>query len=75
MAKKDTIFILGVGYPTHTYLAINCRCPPIPYPGGVASRVATIIYVAMVIPILYDTPSHSNLKYASYWLHTSNFGT
>ena len=40
-----------------------------PYPGGVASRLATVIYVAMVMPILYDDSdswNDSNLKYESY---------
>ena len=39
-----------------------------PYPGGVASRLATIIYVAMIMPILCDnlySPNNSNLKYES----------
>ena len=43
-----------------------------PCPGGMASRLATIIYVAMVMPILYDnsySPNDSNLKYESYWLY------
>ena len=33
---------------------------------GVASRLATVIYVAMVMSILYDnsySPNNSNLKY------------
>ena len=41
-----------------------------PYAGGVASRLATAIYVAMVTPILYDSsysPNGSNLKYESDW--------
>ena len=40
-----------------------------PYAGGMASRLATAIYVAMVTPILYDnsySPNDSNLKYESY---------
>ena len=40
-----------------------------PYAVGVASRLATAIYVAMVTPILYDnsySPNDSNLKYESY---------
>ena len=40
-----------------------------PFSGGVASRLATAIYVAMVTPILYDnsySPNDSNLKYESY---------
>ena len=45
--------------------------------GFVASRLATVIYVAMVMPILYDNnsciPNDSNLKYASYWLYGSLF--
>ena len=39
---------------------------------GVASRLATIIYVAMVMPVLYDnsySPNNSNLKYESYRLY------
>ena len=39
-----------------------------PYPGGVASRLAIINFVAMVMPILYDNflgPNNSNLKYES----------
>jgi len=39
---------------------------------GVASRLATVIYVAMVMPILYDNsygPNNSNLKYESYRLY------
>ena len=39
---------------------------------GVASRLATIIYVAMVMPILYDNSyslNNSNLKYESYLLY------
>ena len=38
------------------------------YAGGVASRLATAIYVAMVTPILYDSsysPNGSNLQYES----------
>ena len=41
-----------------------------PFFGGVASRLPTAIYVAMVTPILYDnscSPNDSNLKYESYW--------
>ena len=43
-----------------------------PFSGGVASRLPTAIYVAMVTPILYDTSyspnaNNSNLKYESYW--------
>ena len=40
-----------------------------PFSGGVASRLATASYVAMVTPILYDnsySPNDSNLKYESY---------
>ena len=40
-----------------------------PFSGGVASRLATAIYVAMVTPILYDnfyTPNDPNLKYESH---------
>ena len=40
-----------------------------PYPGGVASRLETFNYVAMVMLILYDNsycPNDSNLKYESY---------
>ena len=40
-----------------------------PFHMGVASRLATAIYVAMVTPILYDnsySPNDSNLKYESY---------
>ena len=39
---------------------------------GVASRLATVIYVAMVMPILYDnsySTNNSNLKYKSYLLY------
>ena len=39
-----------------------------PYPGGVTSKLATLIYVATVMPILYDnsySPNDSNLKYES----------
>ena len=42
------------------------------YAVGVASRLATVIYIAMVMPILYDnsySPNNSNLKYESYWLY------
>ena len=39
-----------------------------PYPVGVASGLATVIYVAMVKPISYS-PNDSNLKHASYWLY------
>ena len=42
------------------------------YAVGVASRLATVIYVAMVMPILYDnsySPNNSNLKYESYRLY------
>ena len=42
------------------------------YAVGVASRLATVIYVAMVMPILYDnsySPNNSNLKYESYQLY------
>ena len=38
------------------------------FSGGVASWLATAIYVAMVTPILYDnsySPNDSNLKYGS----------
>ena len=41
-----------------------------PFHVGVASRLATAIYVAMVTPILYDNSSSlndSNIKYESYW--------
>jgi len=41
------------------------------YLGGVASRLAIVIYVAMVMPILPGnsySPNDSKLKYASYWL-------
>ena len=40
-----------------------------PFYVGVASRLATAIYVAMVTPILYDncySLNDSNLKYESY---------
>ena len=40
-----------------------------PFHVGVASRLATAIYVAMVTPILYDNSSSlndSNLNYESY---------
>ena len=40
-----------------------------PFHVGVASRLATAIYVAMVMPILYDNSyslNDSNLKYESY---------
>ena len=40
-----------------------------PFYVGVASRLATDIYVAMVTPILYDNShslNYSNLKYESY---------
>ena len=33
---------------------------------GVASRLATVIYVAMLMSILYDNSNNSNLKYESY---------
>ena len=39
------------------------------YAVGVASRLATVIYVAMVMPILYDNSyslNNSNLKYESF---------
>ena len=39
-----------------------------PYPGVVASMLATVIYVGMVMPILYDnsySPNDSNFKYAA----------
>ena len=39
---------------------------------GVASRLATVIYVAMVMPILYDnsySPNNSKSQYESYWLY------
>ena len=41
-----------------------------PFHVGVASRLATAIYVAMVTPILYDNSfslNDSHLKYESYW--------
>ena len=41
-----------------------------PFHVGVASRLATASYVAMVTPILYDNSSSlndSNLKFESYW--------
>ena len=31
-----------------------------PYPGGVASRLPTIVYVAMIMPILYDNSYSPN---------------
>ena len=43
-----------------------------PFQVGVASRLATAIYVAMVTPILYDNSyslNDSNLKYESYQLY------
>ena len=42
------------------------------YAVGVASRLANVIYIAMVMPILYDnsySPNNSNLKYESYRLY------
>ena len=39
---------------------------------GVASRLATVIYVTMVMPIVYDnsySPNNSNLNYESYRLY------
>ena len=44
-------------------------CTYRPFHVGVASRLATAIYVAMVTPILYDNSSSlndSNLKFESY---------
>ena len=41
-----------------------------PFHVGVASRLATGIYVAMVTPILYDNSyslNDSNLKYEIFW--------
>ena len=40
-----------------------------PFSGGVASRLVTSIYVAVVTATLYDNsydPNYSNLKYESY---------
>ena len=53
-----------------------------PFSGGVASWLATAIFVSMVTPILYDNfhgPNDSNLKYelSALWLifkKSSNFG-
>ena len=48
---------------------------------GVAWRLATVTYVAMVKPILYDNSYSPNIKYESYWLYgwlnkkSSNYGT
>ena len=57
----------------HYFSMINCSCPSKPYkpyPGSVASRLATVIYVSsMVMSILYDnsySPNDSNLKYEIY---------
>ena len=50
-------------------LNVNAVCYR-PFSGGVASRLPTAIYVAMVTPILYGnsySPNDSNLKYESYW--------
>ena len=46
-----------------------------PFSGGVASRLATAIYVAMVTPILYDnscSPNDSNRKLLALWLIFKN---
>ena len=70
-------FLCALATPIPTYLPISVDYLPIshlfgayrPYAGGVASRLATAVYVAMVTPILYDnsySPNDSNLKYESY---------
>jgi len=46
------------------------------YAVDVASRLATVIYVAMVMPVLYDnsySPNNSNFKYESYQLMMVDF--
>ena len=56
--KNDTIY---------TYNLVRMYRP---FQVGVASRLATAIYAAMVTPILYDNSyslNDSNLKYESYW--------
>ena len=43
--------------------------------GGMASKLAAAIYVAMVTPILYDnsySPNDSNLKDEIYWPYQPN---
>ena len=57
-----------------SYFPSDILCPRTdrPYPGGVTSKLATIIYGAMVMPIQYDnsfSPNNSNLKYECYWLY------
>ena len=50
----------------------------LPDSGGVASRLATAIYVAMVTPILYDnsySPNDSNRKLLALWLIFKNCQT
>ena len=45
-----------------------------PYPGGVASRLVTDIYVAMVMPVLYDN-SYSQMTQISNELFKKNHQT
>ena len=45
---------------------IELKRGKVPCPGGVASMLATIIYVVMVMPISYYISNDSNLKYESY---------
>ena len=55
---------VGLGF-VATLLPIYTFCMNGPYPGDVASRLATIVYIAMVMPILYDnsySPNDTNLK-------------
>ena len=53
----------------HVYVNVCVSNLYRPFHVGVASRLATAIYVAMVTPILYDNSyslNDSNLKYESY---------
>ena len=65
-------FVIGIAVPNVQIAGAggNDKCHLYrPYAGGVASRLAAAIYVAMVTPILYDnsySPNDSNLKYESY---------
>ena len=62
-------FPYTLGFPDFSDFHLPTRYRARGYAVGVASRLATVIYVAMVMPILYDNPYQSKLKYESYWLY------
>ena len=67
-------FVISHSWLKFSFLVGKCL-QYISYPGGVASRLATIIYVAMIMPIYdnSDSPNDSNTKYENcqtffeYW--------